>query len=609
MTRLFFSSVLILLMSARLSAQSANASELMNKGCYAEASVLFEKTVTGNNPEYSDLTNLAYCYIMMHDFVKAEAVYERILQHPKKENIQHFYYGEVLRINGKYDKAKEQYDIYKTAFPDDFKADQRIRSCDSIALWNKNKTKYSTGKIFDLNTDNDEMFPWMADGVLHFSSNSRFLLEKNGATSNYKDPQIFNIFVYKNNSVALKKIAAKDSSSFTAYVPAYGKELLLTKKIKVTPTGEELSPSEISVDKKTFIPSGAPQGYTFSHPCLAGNGKRMYFVSDMPGGFGGTDIYYSDFDGTSWSTAVNAGNNINTPGDEMFPYITAHDSLLYFSSDGHPGYGNMDIFVSRISSGKWSSPVNMKAPVNSIGNDFSMVYKNYPWDGYLVSNRYPDSKGGNDIFSFSFEKPTIIKPVDTTKPFVYNADPSLLYAFFETGSSEIAPEYKSIMDSLIGLMKKYDYLNLSVTSFADVRGTEKLNAQLVQERMNAVSGYFSSAGISSSRIIGTPGKTASDREIPNLTFHVQIGFVAKENQEAYFEWRTYNKYKVSSFKKKNGYTYFTGNGSLNDMQALARDINTLFNLGAYVIVSYRGIVFDDTFYAPNRRVEMKLFNK
>ena len=142
MMRLFFSSVLILLMSARLSAQSANASELMNKGCYAEASVLFEKTVTGNNPEYSDLTNLAYCYIMMHDFVKAETVYERILQHPKKENIQHFYYGEVLRINGKYDKSKEQYNIYKTAFPDDFKADQRIRSCDSIALWNKNKTKY-----------------------------------------------------------------------------------------------------------------------------------------------------------------------------------------------------------------------------------------------------------------------------------------------------------------------------------------------------------------------------------------------------------------------------------------------------------------------------------
>lgn len=609
MMRLFFSSVLILLMSARLSAQSANASELMNKGCYAEASVLFEKTVTGNNPEYSDLTNLAYCYIMMHDFVKAEAVYERILQHPKKENIQHFYYGEVLRINGKYDKAKEQYDIYKTAFPDDFKADQRIRSCDSIALWNKNKTKYSTGKISDLNTDSDEMFPWISDGVLHFSSNSRFLLEKNGVTSNYKDPQIFNIFIYKNNSVALKKIAAKDSSSFTAYVPAYGKEVLLTKKIKVTPTGEELSPSEISVDKKTFIPSGAPQGYTFSHPCLAGNGKRMYFVSDMPGGFGGTDIYYSDFDGTSWSAAVNAGNNINTPGDEMFPYITAHDSLLYFSSDGHPGYGNMDIFVSRINSGKWSSPVNMKAPVNSIGNDFSLVYKNYPWEGYLVSNRYPDSKGGNDIFSFNLEKPTIIKPVDTTKPFVYNADPNLLYAFFETGSSEIAPEYKSIMDSLIGLMKKYDYLNLSITSFADVRGTEKLNAQLVQDRVNAVSNYFSAAGISSSRIIGTPGKTASDREIPNLTFHVQIGFVVKENQEAYFEWRTYNKYKISSFKKKNGYTYFTGNGSLSDMQALARDINTRFNLGAYVIVSYRGIVFDDTVYAPNRRVEMKLFNK
>jgi hypothetical protein len=127
--------------------------------------------------------------------------------------------------------------------------------------------------------------------------------------------------------------------------------------------------------------------------------------------------------------------------------------------------------------------------------------------------------------------------------------------------------------------------------------------------LNAVVNYFAAAGIPASRIAGTPGKTSTDREIPNLTFHVQIGFVQKENQEAYFEWRTYNRYKISSFKKQNGYTYFTGNGSLKDMQALVHDINTHFNLGAFVIVSYRGIVFDDTVYAPNRRVEMKLYNK
>ncbi|MPM35392.1 hypothetical protein SDC9_81983 [bioreactor metagenome] len=269
----------------------------------------------------------------------------------------------------------------------------------------------------------------------------------------------------------------------------------------------------------------------------------------------------------------------------------------------------MDIFVSHISNGKWGPAVNMKAPVNTIGNDFSLIYSNFPWEGYLVSNRYPDSKGGNDIFSFSLEKPIISKPVDTTKPFVYNADPNLLYAFFKTGSSEIAPEYKSTIDSLIGLMKKYDYLNISITSFADVRGSESINSQLVSDRLNAVTGYFTASGISASRIIGKPGTTSTDRELPNLTFHAQIGFVTKENQEDYFRWRTYNSYDIFSLEKNNGYSYFTGNGSLKDMQALAREINAKFNLGAFVIVTYRGIVFDDTVYSPNRRVEMKLFNR
>lgn len=600
---------LIILFSNRISAQSVNATELMNKGNYAEAIVLFEKATDINNPDYTDLTNLAYCYIMLHDFIKSESVYERIMLHPKKENIQHFYYGEVLRINGKYDKAKEQYGLYKNTFPDDFKASQRILSCDSIRIWNKSASKYSIGKINPINSVADELFPWVKDGILYFSSNSRILLAQTNIKSNYSDPQISNIFSYNGSTVAYKQINTTDSCSFSAYMPQSDQELLLIKKIKITPTGEELSPSEIIINNKKFKPTGAPEGYIFSHPCLTKEGNRLYFVSDMPGGFGGTDIYYSDFDGTSWNAAVNAGNNINTAGDEMFPYITKNDSMLFFSSDGHPGYGNMDIFASHISSGKWSSPVNMKAPINSIGNDFSMVYKNYPWEGYIVSNRYPDSKGGNDIFSFNLEKPAIEKPVDTTKPFVYNADPNLLYAFFKTGSYEIPEEYKIIMDSLINLMKQYDYLNVSLTSFADIRGGEKINTKLVDDRLAAVTQYFTSAGIQDSRIIGKPGSTSNDRDLPNLSFHAQIGYVAKENQEAYFEWRTYNKYTIESLKKGHGYSYFTGNGNLAEMQKLVKEINTQFNLASFVIVSYRGIIFDDTVFAPNRRVEMKLFNK
>ncbi len=601
-----------LLFPCILSAQSVKANELLKKGDYATAATLFEKAVETNQPAYEDLSNLAYCYIMLHEFVKAEDVYVKIIAHPKKESNQHFFYAEILRVNGKYSQAKEQYKIYQTAYPDDFKSEQRIKSCDSIPLWNSIDTKTILSSAPGINTPFEEMYPWQSPEGLYFSSTSKDLLCSSGGNSSFQDPQIAFIFKNKGSKTEFVKINLTDSSSISAYCPRYGSTLLVTKKIRVTANGEEMSHSSIKESQGSsfadFAPENAPDGYIFSQPCLALGGKRLYFASDMPGGLGGTDIYYSDFANNKWGAAVNAGNLINTPGNEMFPYITENDSFFYFASDGLPGYGNLDIFVSVIDNGKWGNPRNLKKPINSIGNDFSLTYSSYPNQGYLVSNRYPESKGGTDIFAFEIKKPIVVKP-DTTNPFVYKADNTTLYTFFQTGSTLIDPRFNSMLDSIADLMKKYNYLNLNLTAFADVRGGEQLNDKLVGDRENAIVAYFVAAGVGADRIIKNKGKISEDRQIPGIRFHTQIGFVTRNDAVEYFEWKTQHKYSVSVLKKANGYAYFTGVGTISEMQGLVNEINAGYAIGSFIIASYRNVVLDDTWYAPNRRAELSLFNK
>jgi outer membrane protein OmpA-like peptidoglycan-associated protein len=140
--------------------------------------------------------------------------------------------------------------------------------------------------------------------------------------------------------------------------------------------------------------------YSVGHPTLNSTGTLLIFVSDMPGGFGGTDLYYCTRPGfgSDWSRPVNMGPTINTEGNEMFPGIH-QDSILFFSSTGHPGLGGLDIFQVGIDGAKpLYTPINLGAPFNSSVDDFGLIMSNDEKSGYFSSNR----KGNDDIYSFKF---------------------------------------------------------------------------------------------------------------------------------------------------------------------------------------------------------------
>lgn len=153
--------------------------------------------------------------------------------------------------------------------------------------------------------------------------------------------------------------------------------------------------------------------------------NRLFFASTMPGGFGGTDLYYSEWTDSSWSEPVNLGPTINTKGNEVYPFMSS-SRKLYFSSDGHGGFGNKDIYLTEEKNGEWIEPVHLKPPINSKDDDFGLITDHGFKSGYFSSNR----KRSDDIYHFK-----------TTRPQFYNCDSlqenNYCYQFWDESYNEI----------------------------------------------------------------------------------------------------------------------------------------------------------------------------
>jgi outer membrane protein OmpA-like peptidoglycan-associated protein len=136
-------------------------------------------------------------------------------------------------------------------------------------------------------------------------------------------------------------------------------------------------------------------GYNVTTPCLSPDGKKLYFASDKPGGFGGLDLYYCQWKNDHWDNPVNLGPEINTPGNEAYPFVN-REGGIFFSSDGHLGLGGKDIFYSKPSGSSWLPPVDLDPPINSQFDDFSLISDSVMNEGYFSSKR----DNTTDIYHF-----------------------------------------------------------------------------------------------------------------------------------------------------------------------------------------------------------------
>lgn len=398
---------------------------------YADAVNIYLKLADVKKPKLHDLERLANSYQKMNNYEAAENWFARVIQYPESKQENLMSYASVLKSNSRYQEAKKMFQQYATQTGDDKRVSNEIAGCDSALLWMARPTDHQLKNEAQVNTSSSEFGVFMQGNKVFYTGEPDVALfrKTHGRTGRpflrifnadrnadhslshpVTDKEIYNKEIYHAGPLISNKKG--DTYFITRTHPRQEVGITTEEKFSFKTNNLELYIYTREKDdwKVTAFPYNNVKKYSIGHAALSPDEKTLYFVSDMPGGFGGTDIWYSDLatDG-KWGEPQNAGTTINSAGNEMFPYINA-DGTLYYSTDGLPGMGGLDIFEAKGKRNNWSKPSNLKYPVNSAADDFAFIShndENGVVSGYLSSNR-KGGKGEDDIYSFHQAKSKLI---------------------------------------------------------------------------------------------------------------------------------------------------------------------------------------------------------
>lgn len=354
---------------------------------------------------------LATCYRRINQAPRASAAYQNAIRYEYPDSMAFFYLGRSLQAEGKYQQAIDAYNTFLEWMPDDALAKEGLRGCrNAIRSKNEPKTRYIVKPAKLFNSQRSDFSPMYLDkslNTIYFTSSTEKATGTNKSEiTGMKKSDIF--FSTKNEKGEWQKpepaggeLNSDADEGIVSFSPD-GQTMYLTKARRAPDADTSV---EIYTSKRSDATWSAPQKFevtadtlsAFGHPAVSPDGTYLYFSSDMPGGFGGKDIWRINLK-SQVGSLENMGEQINTPGDEMFPYVRT-DSLLYFSSDGHPGFGGLDLFVAKLNStGQRWSVENMGLPMNSTGDDFGITFGEGE-SGFFSSNR-KDARGYDNIYSF-----------------------------------------------------------------------------------------------------------------------------------------------------------------------------------------------------------------
>lgn len=390
---------------------------------YPRMAAIYEDITAGSSATPDDFRRLAFAYKRMGQMLKAEAAYKQMANLGKLSAADQLAYADVLRANGHYSEALAQYEAYAAQNPDDAKAKGYLAQKDFFMRLRRDSTRNEVRKL-PINSPEADLGLTVMNDLLVFSSARG---EGVGGRRTYQwDEQPFlNLYsaLLKGNSASEPLVMRKELNSRyhdgTASYDSTGKRLYFTRdnvyygtlnkadngELKLAIYYSDIKPGQFNQQEwGGLVPfEHNDQQVNTGHPCVAPGGKRLYFVSDRSGGQGGTDIWYCDNLGNQWGVPQNLGAKVNTPGNEMFPFVSG-DSVLYFTSDTHPGLGGYDLFYCRLTPSGPGAVINLGYPINTRYDDRNMILLADDSTGFFVSDR-PGGVGSDDIYGCTVHPP------------------------------------------------------------------------------------------------------------------------------------------------------------------------------------------------------------
>lgn len=354
------------------------------------------------------------CYRKINMTARASAAYQNAIRYNYPDSMAYFHLAMSQQAEGKYAQAIKNYESFLEKKPKFRQAEDGIRGCRLALKWKDNPTRYIVRNAKLFNSRRSDFCPMFLDGnfdQLYFtSSTEKATGTKKSEITGTKQCDVFfskkdEKGVWQRPEAAGGELNTEYDEGITAFTPD-GSTMYFAKARREPNSSTTV---EIYTSQRSEAQWSAPVKYeitadtlsAYGDPAVSPDGTYLYFVSDMPGGYGGLDIWRINLKERG-GTLENLGDQINTAGDERFPYIRT-DSVMYFSSDGHAGMGGLDLFkATRTPSGGWNIE-NMGYPMNSEGDDFGITFGKGE-SGFFSSNR-KDARGYDHIYSF--EKPDL----------------------------------------------------------------------------------------------------------------------------------------------------------------------------------------------------------
>ena len=412
------------LLSCSVTARLKKADKRYEQGEYFTAGEMYRKVQSGISSQKEKKLKahvnfkMGECYNAINNHKRATRAYAQAIKYKYPDSIAYLRQAQADHALGKYSEAAKNYSLFLQAQPTHGEAKAGLDGATNATNWKKNPTRYVVKYASEFNSKrNSEFSPAFmgaeATSIVFTTNRENTTSRKNSGITGVTNNDLFS--ARKNSSGKWEKpeplegeFNTDDDEGTTAFTTD-GKTVYFTRcrSVENATIGGELytstrsggqwtSPQKITLFKDSSI--------TVAHPAISPDGLILYFVSDHSNGFGGKDIWMSTKTDDGWSVAENLGPEINTSGNELFPYIR-QDGTLYFASNGHAGFGGLDLFKASKDSVKTWHIENMMAPINSNSDDFGITFEKNAEQGYFSSNRN-QSKGYDRLYYF--ELPELI---------------------------------------------------------------------------------------------------------------------------------------------------------------------------------------------------------